>query len=59
MAGPASLSCYPANVAIETLASGRPGSTPDPGPIAAMWLGRVPYHEGLELQKRFAGPPFI
>jgi lipoyl(octanoyl) transferase len=42
-------------VAIETLASTRPGSTPDPGPIVATWLGRVPYHDGLELQKRLAG----
>src|SRR6188472_3751458 len=36
---PESVSCYPATVAIETLAHARPGSTPDPGPIAATWLG--------------------
>jgi len=48
------LSCYPANVAIETLASARPGSTLDPGPIVATWLGRVPYGEGLSLQKALA-----
>jgi lipoyl(octanoyl) transferase len=48
------VSCYPASVAIETLASARPGSTPDPGPIVATWLGRVPYLDGLELQKRLA-----
>jgi lipoyl(octanoyl) transferase len=49
-----SLSCYPANVAIETLASARPGSTPEPGPIVATWLGRVPYGEALALQKALA-----
>ena len=41
-------------MAIETLASARPGSTPDPGPIVATWLGRVPYREGLTLQKDLA-----
>jgi lipoyl(octanoyl) transferase len=51
---PESVSCYPATVAIETLAHARPGSTPDPGPIAATWLGRVPYREALALQKRLA-----
>ena len=50
--GRMSVSCYPANVAIETLAPARPGSTPDPGPIVATWLGRVPYGEALALQKR-------
>jgi len=39
-------------VAIETLAPGRSGSTPEPGPIAATWLGRLDYHEALALQKR-------
>jgi lipoyl(octanoyl) transferase len=39
-------------VAIETLAPGRSGSTPEPGPIAASWLGRIDYHEALALQKR-------
>jgi lipoyl(octanoyl) transferase len=39
-------------VAIETLAPERSGSTPDPGPIAAAWLGRIGYHEALALQKR-------
>ena len=42
-------------MAIETLAPGRRGSTPEPGPIAASWLGRVDYHEALALQKRLAG----
>lgn len=42
-------------VAIETLAPGRRGSTPEPGPIDATWLGRVDYREALALQKRFAG----
>ncbi|MFL5650824.1 MAG: lipoyl(octanoyl) transferase LipB [Chloroflexota bacterium] len=41
-------------MAIETLAPPRPGSTPDPGPIAATWLGRVPYRAALVLQKRLA-----
>ena len=39
-------------VAIETLAPERSGSTPEPGPIAAAWLGRIDYHEALALQKR-------
>jgi lipoyl(octanoyl) transferase len=39
-------------VAIETLAPERSGSTPEPGPIAAAWLGRVAYHDALALQKR-------
>ncbi len=39
-------------MAIETLAPGRSGSTPEPGPIVATWLGRVDYHEALALQKR-------
>ena len=52
--GRSSVSCYPANVAIETLAPARPGSTPEPGPIVASWLGRVPYGEGLALQKTLA-----
>ena len=37
---------------IETLAPVPSGSTPDAGPIVASWLGRVDYHEALELQKR-------
>ena len=37
---------------METLAPERSGSTPEPGPIAASWLGRVDYHEALALQKR-------
>lgn len=41
-------------VAIETRAPGRSGSTPEPGPIAAAWLGRLDYHEALALQKRLA-----
>ena len=48
------LSCYRAGVAIETLAPERSGSTPEPGPIAAAWLGRIDYHEALALQKRLA-----
>ena len=39
-------------VAIETRAPGRSGSTPEPGPIAAAWLGRVDYRDALALQKR-------
>ncbi len=39
-------------MAIETLAPERSGSTPEPGPIAATWLGRVDYHDALSLQKR-------
>jgi lipoyl(octanoyl) transferase len=39
-------------VVIETLAPMPSGSTPDAGPIVATWLGRVDYHEALELQKR-------
>ena len=39
-------------VAIETLAPERSGSTPEPGSIAAAWLGRFDYHEALALQKR-------
>jgi lipoyl(octanoyl) transferase len=39
-------------VAIETLVPGRSGSTPEPGPIVATWLGRIDYHEALALQKR-------
>jgi lipoyl(octanoyl) transferase len=41
-------------VAIETLDPAQPGSTPEPGPISATWLGRVPYLEALELQKNLA-----
>ena len=37
---------------METLAPERSGSTPEPGPIVASWLGRVEYHEALALQKR-------
>ena len=48
------MSCYPANVAIETLAPSRSGSTPEPGPIVSTWLGRVPYDEALALQKTLA-----
>ena len=47
-----SLSCYPAVVAIETLAPVPNGSTPEAGPIVASWLGRVDYGEALALQKR-------
>ncbi len=47
-----SLSCYPAEVAIETLAPVPNGSTPEAGPIIASWLGRVEYGEALAIQKR-------
>jgi lipoyl(octanoyl) transferase len=47
-----SLSCYPAVVAIETLAAMPGGSTLEAGPIAASWLGRMDYGEALALQKR-------
>ena len=50
--GRISLSCYRADVAIETLVPARSGSTPEPGPIVATWLGRVDYREALGLQKR-------
>jgi lipoyl(octanoyl) transferase len=46
------VSCYRAVVATETLAPERSGSTPNPGPIVATWLGRIDYHEALALQKR-------
>jgi lipoyl(octanoyl) transferase len=39
-------------VAIETLAHGRTGSTPAPGPIVATWLGRMAYREAHDLQHR-------
>ncbi|MBA3235281.1 MAG: lipoyl(octanoyl) transferase LipB [Chloroflexi bacterium] len=39
-------------MAIETLATARPDSTPEAGPITAAWLGRVDYREALALQKR-------
>lgn len=39
-------------MAIETLAPDRSGSTPDPGPIVARWLGRIDYGEALTLQKQ-------
>jgi lipoyl(octanoyl) transferase len=41
-------------VAIETLAPERNGSTPDPGPIVATWLGRTDYAVAHALQKRLA-----
>jgi lipoyl(octanoyl) transferase len=41
-------------VAIETLAPERSGSTPDPGPIVATWLGRMDYAIAHALQKRLA-----
>ena len=46
------MSCYRAEVATETLAPERSGSTPDTGPIVATWLGRVDYRAALALQKR-------
>ena len=47
-----SMSCYPAVVAIETLAPMPNGSTPEAGAIIASWLGRVEYGEALAFQKR-------
>ena len=47
-------SCYRAVMAIETLAPEWSGSTPEPGPIAATWLGRIDYHVARALQKRLA-----
>ena len=41
-------------MAIETLAPERNGSTPDPGPIVATWLGRLDYGTAHALQKRLA-----
>jgi lipoyl(octanoyl) transferase len=41
-------------VAIETLAPEWSGSTPDPGPIVATWLGRMDYAVAHDLQKRLA-----
>jgi lipoyl(octanoyl) transferase len=48
------LSCYRADVAIETLAPGSERVDPEPGPIVASWLGRVPYRDTLARQKRLA-----
>ncbi len=47
-----SSSCYRADVVVESLAAEPSGSTPGAGSIVASWLGRVPYREGLALQKR-------
>jgi lipoyl(octanoyl) transferase len=52
--GPKTLSCYRADVAIETLAPGSERVDPEPGPIVGSWLGRVPYRDALALQKRLA-----
>jgi lipoyl(octanoyl) transferase len=41
-------------VAIETLAPGSKRVDPEQGPIVASWLGRVPYRDALDLQKRLA-----
>ena len=48
------MSCYPADVAIETLAPRRSGSTPDPGPIVASLARTDRLPRGLALQKRLA-----
>ena len=50
-----SRSCYRAAVAVNVLAPARGGSTSEPGPIVAMWLGRIGYHEARALQKRLVG----
>ena len=42
-------------MAIETLAHGRTGSTPEPGPMVASWLGRMPYRDAHDLQRRLVG----
>ena len=47
-------SCYRAAVAFNVLAPARDGSTSEPGPIAAQWLGRLDYHEAHALQRRLA-----
>jgi lipoyl(octanoyl) transferase len=47
-----SRSCYRAAVAVNVLALARDGSTSEPGPIVATWLGRIGYHEAHALQKR-------
>ena len=47
-------SCYRAAVAVNVLASARDGSTSEPGPIVARWLGRVDYREAHALQRRLA-----
>jgi lipoyl(octanoyl) transferase len=46
-----SRSCYRAAVAVNVIAPMRYGSTSEPGPIVATWLGRIRYHEALVLQK--------
>ncbi len=45
-------SCYRADVVVESPAVEPSGSIPRAGSIVASWLGRVPYREGLALQKR-------
>jgi lipoyl(octanoyl) transferase len=52
--GPISGSCYRAAVAVNVLESARGGSTSEPGPIAAAWLGRVEYREAHARQRRLA-----
>jgi lipoyl(octanoyl) transferase len=47
-------SCYRAAVAVNVLESARGGSTSEPGPIAARWLGRIEYREAHALQRRLA-----
>jgi len=47
-----SSSCYRADVAIEALTPVRSGSTSEPGPIVATWLGRIGYREAHDLQRR-------
>jgi lipoyl(octanoyl) transferase len=50
-----SRSCYRAAVAVSVLAPVRGGSTSEPGPILATWLGRIGYDEAHALQKRLVG----
>jgi lipoyl(octanoyl) transferase len=50
-----SCSCYRAAVAVNVLAAARDGSTSQPGPIVATWLGRIGYREAHALQKRLVG----
>jgi lipoyl(octanoyl) transferase len=45
-------SCYRAAVAVNVLAPLDSGPGSEPGPISALWLGRIGYHEAHALQKR-------
>jgi lipoate-protein ligase B len=47
-------SCYRAAVAYDLLARAHSGSSSEPGPIVARWLGRLDYREAHTLQRRLA-----